>query len=79
MNKAGGLQKMLAGKPAPPGAGHAVAPPQGARPEGKSDPAVPKVKKPPSLIRKFAGKVSILSGKITELKCVSTQVCNSDL
>ena len=42
--------------------------------------AVPKkAAKAPSLQRKFAGKVSTLSSKITELKCMQTQLRGSDL
>lgn len=36
-------------------------------------------KKPPSLMKKFAGKVSTLSSKITELKCVQTQIQSCEL
>ena len=38
-----------------------------------------KAPKAPSLQRKFAGKVSTLSSKITELKCMQTQLSASDL
>ena len=42
--------------------------------------AVPKkAAKAPSLQRKFAGKVSTLFSKITELKCMQTQLRGSDL
>ena len=38
-----------------------------------------KEKKPPSLTKKFASKVSTVSSKLTELKCVTTQVTTSEL
>ena len=37
-------------------------------------PNPPAVKKPPSLMRKFAGKVNAVSSKMTELKCVTTEI-----
>ena len=39
----------------------------------------PKNQKRPSMMKKFAGKVSTLSGKITELKCVQTQINSCEL
>ena len=59
--------------PGAPGVGQ---PAVGDPPPPEADRKKPKA---PSLQRKFAGKVSTLSSKITELKCLQTQLRGSDL
>ena len=64
--------------PAPKAA--AVAAGLGEKGDGLPDqPAAEKAKKPVSLTRKFASKVSMLSSKITETKCMVTQLASSNL
>ena len=64
------------------GNGHGALPLPGATP-GAGDERMPppekKPKPPPSLGKKAASKVSSLSSKLTDLKCLRTQLAGSDL
>ena len=75
-----GLGEAIPNRPAPSNGGAmGVAPGDGqTHGEGKGE-GRNKTKKTPNLMKRFAGKVSTLSSKITELKCVQTQIQSCDL